>query len=365
MTSANTMLVPLFLNVPLVNKGDDKPLVEFRLRMNSQLGFLENDKFDHRLMVYDENYQNSVAHSPTFIKHLQQVCDLLSRNFDSSVRILEVGCGKGDFLNLMGANGFTELSGFDTAYEGENKNIKQRYLTDDDKTNAQLVILRHTLEHILRPHEFLKKIKNINRGQGNIYIEVPCLDWIRKNNAFFDVAYEHVNYLTLNALTVMFGNKCLAKGQLFGGQYIYVIANLEDLAEEFASLYDNSDNWEHVHFNNLFPQFVKLFSEIESKIEPKRNVFLWGGAGKAGTFLHHCRILAPELMEKLMFAVDINPKKVGKYLPSSLVKIASKEEFFAQATVDDFLIIANPIYTNEIMAELSRNNLSEIEIFPL
>jgi len=29
-----------------------------------------------------------------------------------------------------------------------------------------------------------------------------------------------------------------------------------------------------------------------------------------------------------LYLIDINPKKVGKYLPSSLVKIASKDEFF-------------------------------------
>ena len=365
MTSSVSMFVPLFLNAPLVKKGDDKPLVEFRLRMNSALDFLENDKFDQRLMVYDENYQNSVVHSPTFIRHIQQVCDLIGQNFDKATSILEVGCGKGDFINLLEKNGFTDLVGFDTAYEGENERIKQRYLTEDDETNAQLVILRHTLEHIPQPHEFLRKIKNINSGRGYVYIEVPCLDWIRENNAFYDVAYEHVNYLNLNALTAMFGYKYLAKGNLFGGQYIYIIAKFEDLSEGYESAYDNPDNWEYVDFNNLFPQFVKLLHEIERKIVKKRSVFLWGGAGKAGTFLHHCKTLAPKLMEKLVFAVDINPKKVGKYLPSSLVKIAAMEEFFAKATNADFLIIANPIYTNEIMEELKKNNLSDIEIFRL
>ena len=46
MTSTVSMLGPLFLNAPLIKKEDDKPLVEFRLRMNSTLDFLENDKFD-------------------------------------------------------------------------------------------------------------------------------------------------------------------------------------------------------------------------------------------------------------------------------------------------------------------------------
>lgn len=41
----NIMLVPPFLNAPLNDVNDDKPLVEFSLRMNTKLNFLENDKF--------------------------------------------------------------------------------------------------------------------------------------------------------------------------------------------------------------------------------------------------------------------------------------------------------------------------------
>ena len=359
------MFVPPFLNAPLNNIIDDKPLVEFSLRVNSKLNFMENDKFDQNVMVYDENYQNSVANSPTFMKHLQDVCDLIKRSFDLKTRIMEVGCGKGDFFNLLDDNGFTDIIGYDTAYEGNNARIKNRYLSEDDKTNSQLILLRHTLEHIPQPFDFLKKIKSINGEDGYIYIEVPDLDWIKNNNAFYDVAYEHVNYFSLRALSTMFGNKYLEKGNLFGGQYIYIIAKIEDLAEEFSKTYNDNDNWNYISFNDLFPKFKKTLNEIEARIVDKRSIFLWGGAGKAGTFLHHCKLQSQAICDKLIFAVDINPKKVGKYLPSSHVKIASQDEFFSRASNNDLLIIANPIYTSEIMKELSRNNLSDIEIFEL
>lgn len=359
------MFFPPLLNAPLKHPEDDRALVEFRLRMNFTLDFLENDKFDPSLVAYDEDYQNSVAQSPTFIKHLQQVSDLISQNFDKSTRIIEVGCGKGDFINVLEQNGFTELVGFDTAYEGENKRIKRRYLDDGEQTEAQLVILRHTLEHIPQPYDFLSKLKQINQNRGYIYIEVPCLDWIRTNNAFFDIAYEHVNYFSLNALTALFNNKYLAKGHLFGHQYIFVIAKLEDISEDFEREYNNPANWEYADFKKLFPRFLSFLHEVEKKAQNAPQVFLWGGAGKAGSFLHHCKYLAPELLRKLVFAVDINPKKVGKYLPSSLVRIASKDEFFYRASNLDLLLIANPVYTDEIMEELERRNLSDLEILVL
>jgi len=359
------MLVPPLLNAPLNDISEDRALVEFTLRMNATLDFLENDKFDQDKIVYDENYQNSVAHSPTFMGHLDDVCKLITDNFDKSTSVMEVGCGKGDFFNVLDKQGYEDLVGYDTAYDGDNEKIQKRYLNIDDKTQADLVILRHALEHIPQPYSFLQNIKKINGSKGYIYIEVPDLAWIRDNNAFYDVAYEHVNYFTLKSLSSMFGDKYLSKGTLFGGQYIYVIAKIEDLCEDFNAAYNDSENWEYLSFNDLFPKFERTLQEIESKITDKRSVFLWGGAGKAGTFLHHCSVQSPAIMEKLVFAVDINPKKVDKYLPSSLVRIASSDEFFSQAENNDFLMIANPIYTDEIMAELTKHGLADIETYPL
>jgi hypothetical protein len=365
MRSKETMMMPLFLNAPLRFKSQDYPLVEFRLRYNKALDLLENDLFDESKIQYDENYQNSGVRSATFRKHLQNVVDLIESNFTKTTAIMEVGCGKGDFIDLMLANGFSNLTGFDTTYQGVNPKIEKRYLTDDDVTAAELTILRHTLEHIQNPHQFLNKIRTVKDSKGYIYIEVPCLDWIRDNNAFFDIAYEHVNYFSLGALSALFGNKFLAKGNIFGGKYIFIIAKLSNLSSEFVETYDQGAQWEFIEFNNLFPGFEKKLRKIESKLNGNNYAYIWGAAGKGGTFLHHCKSLAPKIMGSLRFAVDLNPEKIGKYLPSSLVRIASKEEFFEIATNEDLLLISNPIYTEEILRELELAGLSEMEIFPV
>src|SRR3546814_9608010 len=61
-----------------------------------------------------------------------------------------------------------------------------------------------------------------------IYIEVPCFDWIVEHSAWFDVFYEHVNYFRLADLRAMFGTVHEA-GHLFGGQYLYIVADLSTL----------------------------------------------------------------------------------------------------------------------------------------
>lgn len=365
MTEFPSMRVPIFLNAPLVKKTDDKPLVELRLRINSKLELVENDRFDAALIKYDENYQNSVILSVTFQEYLQNIVHIIGARHAATTKIVEVGCGKGDFIAQLEANGFRNVTGYDETYDGTSPRIEKRYLTERDQINAELLILRHTLEHIAKPHNFLQMLQKANSGQGTIFIEVPDFDWILRNNAFYDIAYEHVNYFTLEALANLFDGNVLEKGKLFDGQYIYVMARLSDLSKRYKIEYQEKDNWRFIAFEDLFPKFIETIRTIEARIEKKRYVFIWGGAGKGGTFCHHLKTLSPAIMQKLKFAVDINPKKVGKYLPSSLVRIASKDEFFDAAGADDFLIIANPIYTDEIKRELLNNGLRDIEIFNL
>lgn len=88
---------------------------------------------------------------------------------------------------------------------------------------------------------------------------------------------------------------------------------------------------------------------------------MWGAATKGCLFLAHCAI-KNRLIDKVRFAVDQNPQKVGKYLPGSLIEIRSKEEFFRSAKPGDLLLIANPAYKDEIAAQVSASGLTDIAI---
>ena len=207
---------------------------------------------------------------------------LIKTYFEYDTKIIEVGCGKADFLTLLESSGYQDVFGYDTTYDGDAKNILKRYLREDDETNTDLFILRHTLEHIPKPYNFLKMLKKINQGKGFIYIEVPCLDWIRENNAFYDVAYEHCNYFTLHTLKLLFSNNFLTSGRSFGDQYIHIIADLQNLSDNFENTYIDSSKWEYLKFIDLFPHFQQTISTIENRISQKRHLFIWGVQEKLG-----------------------------------------------------------------------------------
>lgn len=134
---------------------------------------------------------------------MRGVARVLRERFPKGARAVEVGCGKGDFLRLLREGGWFRVKGYDAAAEGGDPDIEARFLGPADRIEADLVILRHVLEHIRKPHEFLALLREIFSG-APVFIEVPEFGWIERNSAFFDLTYEHVNCFSPVALGALF-----------------------------------------------------------------------------------------------------------------------------------------------------------------
>lgn len=334
------------------------PLGPLRLRKNKITGLIENAAFDDAIAVYEDSYQNSQAHSVHFLAHMQQVLSMLKAQFPAGSTLVEVGCGKGDFLALVIADGHFDASGYDATYEGTNPKIHKRYLTAQDRLKADIVVLRHVLEHIPQPHHFLHMLHTVF-ADAAVYIEVPSFEWIAANETFFDITYEHVNYFTHQALSALFGHVQLAFGELFADQYQYIIANLANLDEDFNHAYA-SQNWEQIAFANLFPGLLRKIEMLAKHAQTKRHIYLWGAATKGCMFLVHCQRLG-QLVGQVKLAVDVNPNKVGRFLPVSQVKIVAPETLLASLSDEDLILIANPNYAEEINHWLQARDFGNVE----
>lgn len=128
--------------------------------------------------------------------------------------MVEVGCGKGFFLEMLIEHG-DDVTGFDLTYDGENPRIIKKYFEPGIIiTHAKGLFFRHVLERILSPYDFLCQLRDANGGGRLIYIEVPCCEWILRKCAWFDIFYEYVNYFRLNDFDRMF-NRVINKGRFF------------------------------------------------------------------------------------------------------------------------------------------------------
>lgn len=331
---------PVFQNRLYGTEAEAKacPRGDIRLVEDLQTGLVYNADFCADLMSYDNCYQNEQAYSPLFQEHLLLVSEIVRRCLGWN-DLVEIGCGKGFFLEMLIAKG-VDIRGYDPTYEGDNPRVHRNYFMPDVARRAKGLILRHVLEHIQNPVDFLLHLKQVNGGSGKIYIEVPCFDWICQRRTWFDIFYEHVNYFRLSDFERMF-EEIIDCGRLFGGQYLYVVAELSKLKMPEINLKDQV----------TFPvNFVRTFSLPGAAA-------IWGSASKGVIFA----LLQERAGHPVGMAIDINPMKQGKYLPATGLLVKSPAEALVELPKGATIFVMNTNYFGEIR-EMSDNKYNYIEV---
>jgi SAM-dependent methyltransferase len=334
---------PVFQNQTFADTGSAKNCLTGNISLvRGRDGLVHNSAFDASLVVYGPDYNNEQSLSRSFQAHLLAVQNLVRRNLGTS-NLVEVGCGKGYFLEKLQADGF-QITGFDPAYTGSNPSIKATFFNPAESLSAKGIVLRHVLEHIPRPHEFLAEIASANNHAGLIYIEVPCFDWICRNNAWFDIYYEHVNYFTLRDFDNIFG-RVVSAGHIFGDQYIYVVADLASIRSVGAA-------------SNRAPSAVRapVFQIPPADSFGQRHA-VWGGSSKGVIFA----MLMMRHGYKIDCVVDINPAKQNRYVPVTGLEVISPDQFKREYSDGAIIYVANPNYTSEII-EMTGNRFKHVDI---
>lgn len=347
--------LPVFQNRMFESEAEARSAVtgDIVLVQDGRTGLIFNMAFQPELVQYDANYQNEQAVSPVFRAHLDQTAGIIVKYFGKNA-LIEVGCGKGYFLEMLQAIGI-EITGFDPAYEGSNPRVIKKYFEPGIGIRADGIILRHVLEHIMNPVLFLQKIKGANAGNGKIYIEVPCLDWIRERRAWFDIYYEHVNYFRLSDFHRMFSH-VIETGRIFGGQYIYVVAELSSLRTPQSDVLDDfciPDDF----LNSVNRYAACCGQDKESRNSEHFQFAVWGGASKGVLF----SLLLERAGVRVDIVIDINPEKQGRYLPATGLEVLSPEDAMKRLSPGAKVFVMNSNYLSEIK-EMSCNSFDYIGI---
>jgi len=336
--------IPVFQNKIYSSEADAKNAVTgcVELVQCRKCGFVFNKSFEPELMEYDETYQNEQAGSSYFRYYLDDIENLLDANGLLKGRVVEIGCGKGYFLDLL-ANKGKDIIGFDPAYEGDNPRIIKDYFgKTHHRINADTIILRHTLEHVSAPLSFLHTIAETNAYRGKLFIEVPCFDWIRRKKAFWDVFYEHCNYFCKKSLQSLFQSSIV--GTVFNDQYLFVIARCSDLRKAAAD-----GNGSEGGLKDLFDGQMARYRKF---VAGHDGLWVWGGGAKGSTFVNR---IDPErrFVEGI---IDINPKKQKKFVAGTGHPVFSPEVLHTQRIQN--ILVMNNNYLSEISATISDESIS-------
>lgn len=336
------------------------PQGDIDLSLCQTCGLLINTAFEPKLLHYDEDYVASLHHSPLFGRYATDLAkDLIDRYDLHEKLVLEIGCGKGEFLKMMVELGNNRGAGFDPSYEappeGETDDrlsfVKEFYTEAHLDLKPDLVIARQLLEHVEQPFEFVSSLRRTigDRRDTVVVFEVPnALDMLQRAD-LWDVIYEHPIYFTPQALERLMRSAGFEVRQVrpaYEGLFLIVEASpgadapakldavghlLEDDVAGFANAYtERQQRWK------------RQLDDIRSK--DKRAV-LWGAGARGDTFLN-----AIGIHDEIPMVVDLNPRKWGKHMAGTGQPIHSPEDLKAQPP--DVVVISNEIYIDEIRGSL-------------
>ena len=332
--------IPVFQNRVYGSESEARKTLtgDIDLAQCQDCGFVFNQEFNQSLVRYDGDYENEQAHSNYFRLYIREIIELFKTIYGRSNKIIEIGCGKGFFLDQMRQAGF-DMTGFDPAYDGDNPHIIKDYFSEKyKKIRADTIVLRHTLEHIDKPFEFIHKIAKSNGYAGKIFIEVPCFDWIMNKKAFWDIYYEHCNYFTMQTLRSMFNAS--QTGKHFKDQYLHLLTDLNDL-KSFVKSDQKPNLLKKIPFINELDRYKRFVSG-------KKGVFVWGAGAKGVTFVG----LTDSHKQFIKGLVDINPKKQNHYIAKTGHKICGTN-ILENKEVKNILVM-NENYLKEIEKMISK-----------
>ena len=346
------------------------PRKDITLSFCNRCGFIYNSEFDTTIDYYTKGYEDQQGFSPTFKKFVTDITTRFIDKYDVRNKdVIEIGCGKGDFISLICELGNNRGIGIDPAYvDGRIKPnpglkfIKEFYSKEHGDLPNDVIACRHTLEHIHATHEFVHTIRNsiIKSKDVVLFFEVPSVVRILKIQAFWDIFYEHCSYLSPGSLARLFRmNKfeVLDMYLEYDEQYLFVEAkpvdhvseNNHPLEESVDGLRQLVDEFES-RINDQLSTWRKKLIDMKNQ---NKKVVVWGGGSKSVGFMTNFDDI--QLIEHV---VDINPHMQGNYIPGIGKQYVGPE--FLKEYKPEVVIVMNGIYKNEISKMLTDMGLSPV-----
>ncbi len=333
------------------------PTGEIDLNVCKQCGFIFNRAFDSTLGEIGAQYESTQAASAHFSEFAQSLAEQwVGRYALEGKRVLEVGCGSGDFLERMLEAGIRDAIGIDPLSRSSAKDaanslvhlIADRFSSVHTTLEADALVCRHTLEHIEDIASFmsLTRMWADSNPRGVILVEVPDAERVISERAFWDVYYEHCNYFTAATLRLaleLSGLEVMRVERVYANQYL--IAEAKTCSVTRTGLTAQSAG-QAVLECEAFARDVRAAitrgqAALNRLAKNSTRIVLWQGAAKTvglmtalpNTSVIHC-------------AVDANLARHGKFLPGSALAVHAPEVL--QTLRPGHIVLMNPVYLMEV-----------------
>lgn len=365
--------VPIHCNLlwPSREEALQAPRGDIRPGFCDQCGHTFNTVFDPGLMEYTQAYENSLHFSPHFQRYAQSLAVRLIERYGLYGKdIIEIGCGKGDFLALLCELGGNRGVGFDPSYVPDpaatvtTKRIvfvqdfySERYAAH----KADLICCRHVLEHIPSPRDFLGGVRrSIGDRDTAVFFEVPNGLFTLKDLGIWDLIYEHRSYFSPNSLARLFVlcefDVCNLT-EAYGGQFLCLEARPGRGSAGSSGTWGSGIEEMRsgaVAFADRYRRKVEMWKRhLERMAQMGQRAVVWGAGSKGVTFVNTLQV-----RDQIEYVVDVNPRKDGMYVAGTGQKIVPPE--FLRDYRPEVVIVMNPVYKDEIQQRARHLGLAPV-----
>jgi SAM-dependent methyltransferase len=345
------------------------PRRDIQLGFCTSCGFIGNIIFDPHMMRYSQAYEEQQSFSPRFNTFARELASRLVNRYNlRNKRVVEIGCGKGDFLALLCELGSNRGFGIDPSYIPERLKspgleritfIQDLYSERYSDLTGDMLCCRHTLEHIHSPQEFVQTVRRSvgDRTGTVVFFEVPDILRVLREAAFWDIYYEHCSYFSLGSLARLFrscGFEILDLAKDFDDQYLLIEARpANGIPGRYHSSEDDLEALTEAvktFAKNFQAKFDDWNAYIDRLQRESQRAVIWGSSSKCVSF-----VTSLNIRDEIEFVVDINPHRQGKYLPGNGQRIVPPE--FLKEYRPDAVILMNPVYRDEVREQLAQMDL--------
>jgi len=295
-------------------------------------------------------YKNVIRSAAVSSLLLEQKKDQFKQFIDkfqlSEKKILEVGCGRGEFLSILNqlnvkAHGIEHSSSSISHCEALGLSVEQIYLSSeavrlrDGPFDAFIFLM--FLEHLPAPRDVLIGLStNLKVGAPGI-IEVPSLDFLLKKNLITEFIPDHLTYFTKSTLQTLLATSG------------FDVLTMEEARDDYV-LCATVVKRTPLTLNGIEPLQGRLASEIRDflDIHSGVSVAIWGAGHQALTSISMFGIAS-----QLSMIVDSSPAKQGLFAPGSGLPIRPPSDLITK-NIEIVLVMAGS-YSEEISQILRKD----------
>lgn len=310
-----------------------QPTGFIELSWNSQDPYLFNSAFDQTIVRHDDYYCTTVVDLDRVTQlqsmtYFDQVIDFLP----ASARIIDIGCGQGEFVDALRGRGF-DAFGFDPVLRRSSPFLFPRYWRPGCEEQGDVYVMRCVLPHIPAPWSFLDSIARSSPG-CLVLVEFQRLEWIIDQQNWYQISHDHVNLFSLRDFSDRY--RVTAHGEFGSGEWSWVLLDPSDHVSVQPRYFD------------LAPEVRDLWLARESALNHivalDRPVAVWGGAGKGIVLGHALR----EAGVDSLVAIDADRNRWNLYLEASGILVLSPDRARAELPSDTLVLVCNPNHLAEI-----------------